>query len=335
MRHGDLPFVDHGGNRIQSQLPLAVASLAQAFRQFDPDVIHLHSSWAGLVGRLLAGPCGLRKHPRPIVVFQPHAWSFSALGAHASRSARWIERALDPLTDDIVCGSSDEAESGRRAGLTRRMTIIDNAVNTDRFIPLDHRAARKRELGLSCDTPVAVTIGRLAKQKRLDVALRAWRYVVAQRPEAQLIVVGGGPLAAELRALGTPNVHWVGRTDRPEWFHQMADVTILSSDYETRSLALLEAMSCGSPVVSTDVEGVRDAILDGPWPPAGSVVPRNDAAALATQILARLAPGHDTGTERQAARDRVVARFQSVTWEQSIRAHYEQLLAGRPLLMSP
>nr|WP_244170514.1 glycosyltransferase [Amycolatopsis tolypomycina] len=167
-------------------------SLAEALRlrrilaDLDPDVVHLHSSKAGLAGRLAVGG------GRP-TVFQPHMWSFeSARGPLRRACAAW-ERIASRWTDLLVCVSDDELAAGRAAGVTAEAEVVCNGVDTTRFIPGDRTAARRR-LGLPEHAPIAVCLGRLAEFKGQDQLLSAWPEVLRRIPGAQLVLAGDGPM---------------------------------------------------------------------------------------------------------------------------------------------
>ena len=130
----------------------------------------------------------------------------------------------------------------------RRSVVAPNGVDVHRFVPHEQADARAR-LGLG-DHPVAVCVGRLARQKGQDLLLRAWPGVAAEVPDAQLIVVGDGPDHDTLLALvshGTPGSP--GATMSPEDFYAVADVVVVPSRWEGMALVPLEAMACERSVV--------------------------------------------------------------------------------------
>lgn len=131
-----------------------------------------------------------------------------------------------------------------------------------------------------------VMLNRLAPQKRVDVAIRAWARVVAEVPDARLDVYGDGPLRDELAALiaklrvgASVTLH--GATDDRDAVFDRAGVFLTSTAFEGQGLSIAEALSRGLPVVSTDVRyGPREAV-DG----AGVLVPAGDVDALAAAVV--------------------------------------------------
>jgi glycosyltransferase involved in cell wall biosynthesis len=260
--------------------------LRTAFRKLRPDLVHLHSSKAGL-GRLVT-------RGRTPTVFQPHLWSFRIAEGLLSRACRRWEALASRWTHLLVCVSDDELAAGRDAGVTAPAEVVCNGVDTQRLHPKPKED----------DTPTAVCVGRIAHQKGQDLLLQAWPRVLETVPDAQLLIVGDGPMAATLQATRHPQVHWLGHSDAVADFYTRADVVVLPSRAEGMALVPLEAMACGRSVVAFDVEGVRQSLAD-----AGEVVPRNDTKALAQAIAIRLADPELANAEGKRGRLRAETLF--------------------------
>ena len=135
-----------------------------------------------------------------------------------------------------------------------------------------------------------LSAGRLVGQKDFSTLIRAFAEVVKSRP-ARLVILGEGrerdALAALVRELGIGHaVELPGFVANPFAWMARARVFAVSSIYEGLSMVLVEAMACGTPVVSTDCpHGPREVLEDGRW---GLLVPVGDAEALATAILETL-----------------------------------------------
>lgn len=131
-----------------------------------------------------------------------------------------------------------------------------------------------------------VMLNRLAPQKRVDLAIRAWPRVVAAVPDARLDVYGDGPLRDELQALidelgvaGSTTLH--GTTAQRDAVFARASLFLTSTAFEGQGLSIAEALACGLPVVSTDARyGPREAVGD-----AGVMVPPGDVDALADAVI--------------------------------------------------
>lgn len=272
------------------------ARLARIVRQVDPEIVHLHSSKAGLAGRLAV------RGRRP-TVFQPHAWSFEAVGGLQRRAAVLWERTAARWTRAIVCVSEGERRRGEAHGIRGPFRVIPNGVDLAAFSPADRSAARAR-LGLT-EAPLVVCVGRLSPQKGQDVLLGAWPAVRARVPEARLALVGEGPERDRLQREAPPEVVFAGyRADVPDWL-AAADVVAAPSRWEGMSLALLEAMAQGRSVVASDTAGAAEA-LGGE---AGAVVPVGDREALADALAQRLLDPALAAAEGRAARARVERHY--------------------------
>ena len=294
------------------------ARLRGIVRELNADVVHLHSSKAGLAGRL-----AVRGHLP--TVFEPNGWSFLVGGAVGATALRW-ERLADRWCDAIVCVSEGEREVGERMGVAGRLTLIPNALDLGEFAPAsegDRRAARS-ELGLP-DGPLAVCIGRLSRQKGQDLLLAAWPSVTARVPDASLVLVGHGPDAGALTARGVDGVRFAGhRDDVPAWL-AAADVVTLPSRWEGLSLVMLQAMARSRSVVSSDVAGARDALADG----AGGIVPVENPAALADALVARLLDPTLAAAEGEAGRRAAVERHDVRVRADRVAALYAKVLERR------
>jgi glycosyltransferase involved in cell wall biosynthesis len=293
------------------------ASMAEALRlralaaRARPDVVHLHAAKAGLAGRL-----GLRGTRLP-VLFQPHGWSWLAVeGTMRAATLRW-ERIAAHWTDLFVCVGETEQAAGRALGVRGRYAVVHNGVDLRRFRPAgdDERLAARRRLGVADGVPLAVCVGRVTRQKGQDVLLAAWPAVRARCPGAQLALVGGGDLLPDLRVRRPPGVTFAGEVADVRGWLAAADVVALPSRWEGLSLAVLEALARGRPVVATDVPGLGEMVAPG----TGARVSPDDPEALAAAVADRLTDPALARSEGQAAA-RQAARF-------DLRTTYELLAA--------
>jgi glycosyltransferase involved in cell wall biosynthesis len=292
-------------------------SMAEALRlrtlagRVRPDVVHLHASKAGLAGRL-----GLRGTRVP-VLFQPHGWSWLAVeGAVRAATLRW-ERAAARWTDLYLCVGEAERAAGQAIGVRGRYAVVHNGVDLRRFRPAgdDERSAARRRLEVPDGVPLAVCVGRVTRQKGQDVLLAAWPAVRARCPEARLTLVGDGDLLPALRSRRSPGVNFVGDVgDVRDWL-TAADLVVLPSRWEGLSLAVLEALASGRPVVAADVPGLGEMVAPG----TGARVAPDDPRALAGAIADRLMDPARARAEGAAAA-RHATRF-------DLRDTYERLAA--------
>ncbi|WP_103538726.1 MULTISPECIES: glycosyltransferase [unclassified Streptomyces] len=259
-----------------------VAAARRIVRASRPHVVHAHSAKAGLAGRIAV-------RGRVPTVFQPHAWSFEAVGGRTAELALGWERFGARWADHILCVSESERRTGQEAGIAARWSVIHNGIDLDRFRPggrAEARASLPLGDGVDRDAPLVVCVGRLTRQKGQDVLLRAWRRMPVAAG-ARLVLVGDGPDRGALEASAPPGVLFTGAcADVRPWIHA-ADVLVLPSRWEGMALAPLEAMACGRPVVMTDVNGARESLPPGHEDHC--LVPPEDPAALAAALTALLA----------------------------------------------
>jgi len=264
--------------------------LRRVVRTFAPDVVHLHSSKAGLAGRLPRRPAG-----RP-VLFQPHGWSWlAATGRQAAAGRRW-ERLAARWSDALVCVGAGELSQGMDAGVRGAYRLVRNGVDRGRFAPADRGTARVR-LGLAAGVPLAVCVGRLTRQKAQDVLVAAWPAVTARCPSALLAIVGDGEDLARLRRERVPGVRFVPAVDDPRDWLAASNVVALPSRWEGLPLTALEALAMGRPIVGTGIPGLAEIVRPG----LGALVPVEDPAALAEEIAARLLAPEVAEREGRAA----------------------------------
>jgi glycosyltransferase involved in cell wall biosynthesis len=256
-----------------------------------PSLVHLHSSKAGLAGRL-----ALRR--RVPTIFQPHGWSFYALSGLLRRAAIMWERAGGRWADAVLCVSETERQRGESLGIRARWHVVPNGIDPRQLVPGDRADARRTlELG---DDPLAVCAGRICHAKGQDVLLEAWPRVLERVPRARLVLVGGGPDHDTLKARGGERADFVGlRRDVADWL-AAANVVVAPSRWEGMSFAMLETMASARSLVITDVPGARDAL--GPETPA--VVPVGDVDALAAAVAERLLDPALAAREGEALRVR-------------------------------
>jgi glycosyltransferase involved in cell wall biosynthesis len=296
--------------------PLGLVELTRLFRHVRPDIVHLNSSKAGVLGRAAAVPAGV-----PIRVFTAHGWAFKAATGVESRLYLTADRAVRPLATMVVCVSENERRAGLAAGVCTadRSIVIRNAVSVDSAPARDLRS----------DSPVrVVSVGRLAAPKDFSTLITA----LAQLPagSTHLRVLGDGPFRGELEAqrhaLGLDAaVEFSGEVPDARPYLDEADVFVLATRSEGMPLSVLEAMAAGLPVVASAVEGLEEVVVDGK---TGFLSPPGDAVALAER-LRRLVD--DPGLRRElgaAGHARAEKLFSLQSWRDAHFSLYRSLLAA-------
>ncbi|MBW0089584.1 glycosyltransferase [Pseudonocardia sp. KRD-184] len=269
-------------------VPAEIRELADLVHRVKPDVVHLHSSKAGLVGRL-----ALRG--RVPTLFQPHGWSWLAASGGQARAARMWERRAARWADTIVCVGDGEAELGRRAGV-RNLVVVRSGVDLTWFKPATtaEASAAAASLNLNREDPVVLCPGRITRQKGQDVLLQAWEGVRRTCPTAQLVLLGDGDLPVQ----GLPDrVRRDQAVADVRLHYAAADVVVLPSRWEGLALTAIEALASGCSLVGTDVPGLSELVRTG----HGQVVPSDDPTALAAALSRRVLDLSSTRMEGERA----------------------------------
>ncbi|MEM9561291.1 MAG: glycosyltransferase family 4 protein [Actinomycetota bacterium] len=276
----------------------ALRWLVAHLRAERPDVVHTHSSKAGVLGRLAAAAAGVP------CVHTVHGWGpLDAGGPVARRAVVAIERILARRTAALVVVGADDLDRGLRLGIGRaeQYHLIRSGIE-----PPDarQRAAVRRELDLDGRWVVGM-VGRLAAQKDQVALIEAFATVAGTvGADATLVLVGDGPRRAAVEAVTAANpgldVRLLGaRPDGPRLVTGF-DVAVNAAHWEGLPRAVVEAASAGVPVVATDVGSTRELIRPGR---SGRLVPPGDVGALAEAIAdARSHPDRTAAMAAEAVR---------------------------------
>ncbi|MFD8820187.1 glycosyltransferase [Streptomyces sp. NPDC059627] len=297
-------------------LPDEVRRLARLLDEVRPELVHTHSAKAGLAGRLAV-------RGRVPTLFQPHAWSFEAVGgAAAALALRW-ERWGARWAHRVVCVSEAERATGVHAGIRARYTVVPNGIDTEHFTP---GSPGERPAG----APLVVCVGRLCRQKGQDVLLRAWPEVLRQLPDARLVLVGDGPDRDTLRRLAPDSVEFAGAVADVRPWYRAADLVVLPSRWEGMALAPLEALACGRPVLVSDVDGARESLPPGHA--AHCLVPPGRPGALAGAVAALLLDPELRVSLGDRGRRHVLSTHDVRRTAEAVAELYRELLGERPLV---
>lgn len=293
------------------------ARLHRLVASVRPDLVHLHSAKAGLVGRLVL-------RGRLPTVYSPHGWSFHAARGPLRMAVLAWERAAARWADRVLCVSEDERRTGTRVGIRATWDVVDNGVDPALFPTGPHARAQARvELDLPSDVPLVVCVGRLSEAKGQDLLLEAWPAVQRQVPTARLVLVGDGPLFGRLAASAPPGVDLVG-TASPQPWYAAADVVVVPSRWEGMALAPLEAMATARSVVAFDVDGLPPVLRAH-----GAVVRRGDLGGLGAAMVSRLTSGALRVSEEQANLEAIRNRYDLAGSTAGTLAVYRDVLAAR------
>jgi len=262
----------------------ALSEFRRAIRRFRPEIVHTHSSKAGILGRLAA-----RREGVPIVIHSIHGFGF---GPHQPVAVRFAFLAAERLaarwTTAFVAVSRRNLEEGVRLGLfpASRARLIRSGVDLASFAAHRGGDSFRRALGIPTAAPLVVQIACFKPQKAPERFVEAATRLAPRFPTAHFLLVGDGALRGRLERLGR-QVGLEGRLHLPGWRRDMpavldaATVVTLTSRFEGLPRVLVEALAAGVPVVAMSVDGVSEVIKDGE---NGFLLPPDDVVGLAGRV---------------------------------------------------
>lgn len=298
---------------------LALREIHAALRELRPELVALHSSKAGILGRVAARRLGIP------ALLTAHGWNFTpGIPAIAAATYRQIERAAGPLASRIITVSEFDRQLALEAGLAGegRIVTVHNGI---RDVPPQRRT--RPDL-----TPVRLMmVARFEPQKDHATLLRA--LAPLREHSWELDLIGDGPLMGQTKSLATSlgiheRVRFLGQRMDVDQLLATAQVSVLTTNWEGFPLSILEAMRAGLPVVATAVAGIGEAVSEGE---TGYLVPRGDVELVRQRVerlltdpvqRLRLGQGGRARYERHFTLDHFVARtlavYQDVLSERAI-----------------
>lgn len=342
LRFFRMPGVASGPSPLREWREVQALSrrIDQLVEDYRPDILHAHSP----VLTALAAQGVARRHGLPLIYEIRAFWEDAAVGNGTGREGTLKYRAIRALETRAVRQADAVAVicEGLRADLVARgidpgkIMVSPNGVDLDLFgDPPPRDAALADEIGLA-GADVIGFIGSFYDYEGLDVLIDAMPALVATNPGLHLVLVGGGPMDAALRAAAASSpaaraIHFIGRVphEQVERYYSLIDVLV----YPRKAMRLtelvtplkpLEAMAQGKLVAASDIGGHRELIEDGV---TGSLFAPDSPAAIAESIAALFAARDGWNNRRSIARAFVE---QERNWSSNIRRYepvYQRLLA--------
>ena len=243
----------------------AYLEISHLIRKIKPEIVHCHSSKAGVLGRLAA----MNAHV-PKVFYTPHAYSFQADEFSKIKKEifieleKWLSRHATTCTFNVSLG---EKEAAIQAGLdiTNKFDVIHNGLPP---VPLEDKSIYKARLGFSADTKIVGVTARMAPQKDPATFLRIANLVTSKMPNVDFVYIGDGPLLEQSKEYIcrhglSDRVHLMGYRNDADIIVRAFDVYLLTSLYEGLPYSLVEALRSGVPIVATDTTGNNEIVQEG------------------------------------------------------------------------
>jgi glycosyltransferase involved in cell wall biosynthesis len=258
-----------------------IAAIARLIDEHEIDVVHCTLQYS----LLLAWAARMRARAKPSLVCAIHTTiNVSAYHELADRALyRWLFRACTDLI--FVCETQRVHWAKKYPELDSRSHVVFNGIDTGFFDPAavtDPHAMREK-LGIPDGAKVLSCVAAFRPEKAHHLLVAAFAQLISKRRDVQLVLAGDGPTRPGIERLVADlglaaQVRFPGAVSDVRGLLASSDVTVLASTaVETFSMAMLESMAMGVPLVATDMGGTREAVLDGE---TGVLVPPNDVPAL-------------------------------------------------------
>ena len=305
--------------------------LVAVLRELNPDIVHTHSSKAGIIGRKAAAKARLP------VVHTIHGASFhrgqSALAFSVyQRLERWAARSTDAFIS--VCDSLTEQYVSAAIAPRDKFTTVYSGMDVEPFLnPPRDRACIRDELGLKPEHVAVAKVARLFHLKGHKFLIEAARQVIDRCPHVRFVLIGDGILRDQfeqrISELGLTE-HFIltglvppGRI--PELINA-ADIVAHTSEWEGLARVLPQGLISGKPVVSYDIDGAREVVIPGE---TGYLLPIEEISGLASAICELAESAELRSRLGQNGRARFSEIFRHQTMTAQIRNVYDRVLEGR------
>lgn len=268
----------------------AYKRIKEIISEFNPHIVHTHASKAGALGRRAAISCKV-----PVVVHTFHGHVFhSYFGAAKTLLFKGIERRLAKKSNAIIAISDKQREElvhKHKISKPEKTKVVNLGFDLDPFNEKRQRLreTKRRELGLSDEVAIAL-IGRFVPIKNHEMFFDVVEEILAKtNKKVKFFVVGDGTereyIEERAEKINRTNAETVVLTS---WikdigsFNAAMDIVCMTSLNEGTPVSLIEAQAANIPVISTDVGGVRDVVIDGE---TGFIVPSKDVSAFSEKLL--------------------------------------------------
>lgn len=313
----------------------AYKRLKQIIEEFQPDIVHTHASKAGALGRKAAYSLKV-----PVIVHTFHGHVFhSYFGKVKTAIFKAIERNLAKKSTGIIAISElqkTELSKEHHICPEQKIKVINLGFDLHKFHENlnEKRAVTRKEFNVQEDEVAIAIVGRLAPIKNHSLFLEAMR-IVASKTQKKCVafIVGDGTerdtIIAKIQDLEFPT-HF--RVEMTSWikdigtFNAGMDIICLSSNNEGTPVSLIEAQAANIPVVTTDVGGVKDILLEGE---TGFVVPKNNTEIYAEKVLLLIEDEKKRKKMSQNGWTFVQEKFHYTTLVKNVETYYRELLNAK------
>lgn len=259
----------------------AYFEIKKILKEFQPDILHLNSSKAGVLGAIAGRQAGVKK-----IIYTVHGFVFNEpMPKPKKLFYLWAEKFSAQYKDKLLCVSDFDRQTGLKYKIAQadKLITINNGIQPLSFLEAE---AAKTELNLPKDKIIIGTVANLYPTKGLDYLISAAKIVTEKFPDAIFRIIGFGQLEKELNEkiskLNLKNNFFIEKKDDAYRFLKAFDIFVLPSVKEGFPFAVLEAMQAELPIIATKVGGIPEIIKDKT---NGWLVSPADSKALAEAII--------------------------------------------------
>jgi len=332
-----IPFLNRYWNRwlVREVRPvqdaLALLSLWQLFRREKPEIVHTHTAKAGILGRWAAKLAGV-----PLIFHTAHGFGFNDFQRPAIRNFYIsMERLTARITTKLFLVSQANADKAERYGLTRRgeWVLSRDSISVEEFLRPGPRRQRLQSWNIPQDKVIVGMVACFKPQKSPEDFVEVAARVVAKTDRAHFIMAGDGErrpsIEERIRSYGIGShitlLGWVNENEMPEVYRNL-DIVVLTSLWEGLPCVFSEAMASELPIVATNVDGAREAIISGE---NGYLHEPHDVDGMAESVL-KLTMNPDVRRSMGERGKSRVMDFDIKTTVEVVDSVYRQYLDGRP-----
>jgi glycosyltransferase involved in cell wall biosynthesis len=264
----------------------ALFKIKKIIKEISPDVVHTHSSKAGVIGRFAAWLSGAK-----LIIHTIHSLPFIGANFFTKKIYLVIEKVTSFITDKFINVSNGTMEIYLRykIGHPSNHHVIYSAFDLEKFKNANKNEGLK-ELNTSIDlnsSKIIMRMGRFEKIKRYKELIETFNKILVKFPDVVLILVGDGELLAENIQLSKKlnlekNIIFTGFTAYPEKIIALSDICIMNSEREGLSRAMLQYLAGGKPVICSNIYGVEEVMKDNI---NGCLYDVNDSNGLYNKLL--------------------------------------------------
>ena len=243
----------------------AIKETKQVIKEFKPDIIHCHSSKAGVIGRYAAKRLGVKK-----IYYTPHAYSFQKNNFSRKKRLlfikieRWLSKHATTMTFNVSNGEKNEALRNNIDSFDKFKVIYNGISDYNK----NDSYSIKSELGLDEDCLIVGVTSRLDSQKEPFVFVKIAKMVIEKIPNTHFVYVGDGPLFNEIKKYVfdndiDKNVHLLGFSNDVQSIVKDFDLFLFTSLNESMPYCLIESLCAGVPIAATKVMGNDEVVIPG------------------------------------------------------------------------